>query len=152
MKSWIKHISARTPARTSNSTRKSSIKNIGREGERHAAQYLRRKGYRIISLRERDFLGELDIIAFHRSSSTLVFVEVKTLRSSKPGHPADKVDFRKQQKITRAALRYLKRRNLLGTRARFDVISIRWPYKHDQPSELSHFISAFEASENYQMF
>ena len=152
MKTWIKQILATTPARTRDNTRNSSVRNIGQAGERHAAQYLRRKGYHIITLQERDFLGELDIIAFDKSSSTLVFVEVKTLCSSKPGHPADKVDFRKQQKITRAALRYLKRNNLLGARARFDVISIRWPYGHDEPSELSHFISAFEASGNYQLF
>lgn len=126
--------------------------NAGQMGERYAARYLEENGYKMIAIRERDHRGEIDIIAKHLSEKTIVFVEVKTLRTSKPGHPAERVDRRKQRQITHAALRYLKRNHQLEFKARFDIIAIRWPHHEDVPSEIQHFISAFESVDDYQIF
>ncbi len=56
----------------------------------------------------------------------LVFVEVKTWRVGDKGDPSLAVDESKQEKLTRAALTYMKHRRLLEQPARFDVISIVW--------------------------
>lgn len=53
----------------------------GKRGEDFAAEYLRRKGYRIIGRNKRWKWGELDIIAV-APDKTLVFVEVKTVGGS----------------------------------------------------------------------
>ena len=121
-------------------------------GESYAADYLAANHYRIVTMGERDSAGELDIIAEDESTGTLVFVEVKTLHTQKTGNPPDRVDRSKQKRITHAALRYLKRKKLLDRKCRFDVIGIRWPKGSKEPTEVRHFISAFEASDDYQLF
>ena len=115
---------------------------LGPAGERYAARFLRRLGYRILALGHRQRLGEIDIIAL--DGTTIVFVEVKTWSSSSGGDPSEAVDRRKQERLTRAALIYLKKRRLLEHPARFDVVSIIWPDNHTQP-ETRHFKNAFEA-------
>ena len=125
---------------------------IGRQGEQVAARLLRRKGLVVVAESESDRAGEIDVIAADRRQGSLVFVEVKTLQTNRPGHPADRVDEQKQTRITRAALRFLKRRNLLGTPCRFDVIAIWWPKDRAEPTRIEHFENAFEARGEFQMW
>ena len=86
-------------------------RSLGRRGERAAEPLLRRKGYKIVARGERGPLGELDLVAV--DGRTVVFVEVKTRRSHDAGHPAEAVGPEKQQRLTRLALAYLKRHDLL---------------------------------------
>jgi putative endonuclease len=95
---------------------------FGKKSERLAAEYLRRKGYRIIETNYRSPMGEIDIIA--KEKGTLVFVEVKARRSNRFGSPKGAVTPAKQRKISMAALDYLKRFGQDDTRARFDVVAI----------------------------
>lgn len=115
-------------------------------GEQFAARVLRKAGLIIVSSGESDFAGEIDLIAVDRSRSTVIFVEVKTFATLKPGHPAERVDADKQARITRAAARYLKRQRLLEARCRFDVIAIWWPPDATEPDRIEHYPHAFEAS------
>jgi putative endonuclease len=85
-------------------------------------------------------LGELDIIAV--DGRTVVFVEVKTRQSEGAGHPTDAIDDRKQQRMTRAALAYLKAQGLLKYSARFDVVAIIWPENAGHPT-IEHYPNAF---------
>jgi len=94
----------------------------GHSSEALAARHLKRLGYRILEQNYRTQAGEIDIIAQDRD--TLVFVEVKARRSRHFGSPKWAVNFRKQQKISMAALYYLKTTHQTHTRARFDVVSI----------------------------
>jgi putative endonuclease len=114
---------------------------LGAQGERAAARYLRRIGYRIVARGARSRLGEIDLIAL--DGQTIVFVEVKTRRSKDQGHPVEAVDLRKRQRLTRLALAYLKRYGLLRRPARFDVIAITWP-QGERPT-IEHFPNAFPA-------
>ena len=125
---------------------------IGRRGEQSAARFLRRKGLVVVAESESDRAGEIDLIAADERNRSLIFVEVKTLQTTRPGHPADRVDENKQARITRAALRFLKRRDLLGTPCRFDVIAIWWPKGDPEPSKIEHYEHAFEASGEFQMW
>lgn len=119
---------------------------IGVRGEQAAARMLRRKGLVVVAHSESDRGGEIDLIAIDRRKQVVVFVEVKTLATTKPGHPADRVDEAKQARITRAALRYLKRQRMLNVRSRFDVVAVWWAGNTPQPQRIEHYESAFDAS------
>ena len=125
---------------------------LGQRGEQAAARLLRQKGMTIVAEGETDQGGEIDLIAVDRKCTVVVFVEVKTHGTFKPGHPADRVDPIKQGRITRAALRYLKRQQLLGVAARFDVVAVWWAEGGLTPERLEHYESAFEAVGEFQLY
>ena len=122
---------------------------FGDRGEREAARYLRRKGYKILARQYRNRLGELDLIAL--DGTWIVFVEVKTRSSVSAGHPVEAVTPAKQAQLTRLALVYLKEHGLLEHRARFDVVAVTWPKDARQP-EIVHYCHAFPAAGEGQMF
>jgi putative endonuclease len=95
---------------------------IGKKGETIAVRYLEKQGYKIIEQNYRSNVGEIDIIA--REKKTLVFVEVKTRRSTSYGSPKWAVTPNKQRAISKAALYYLKMTGQTHADARFDVVSI----------------------------
>jgi putative endonuclease len=125
---------------------------LGKRGEQAAARLLRQKGLVVVAESEDDRLGEIDLIALDRRRNTLIFVEVKTLGTTKPGHPAERVDEAKQARITRAAMRYLKRKKLLGVSSRFDVVAVWWHGNQCLPDRIEHYEAAFEAQGHYQLF
>jgi putative endonuclease len=114
---------------------------LGRRGEDAAARHLKKLGYIIVARGHRDNIGEIDLVAV--DGRTVVFVEVKTRTSHDAGHPADAVDQTKQQRLTRLALSYLKRHDLLECAARFDVVAVTWPANNGRPI-IEHFQNAFE--------
>lgn len=98
-----------------------STRQFGIQAEDAAASFLAQKNYEIVARNYRTACGEADIIARYRG--TLVFVEVKARGSHAFGQPFEAVDFRKQERLRRIALLYLK---TIGKEVplRFDVISI----------------------------
>ena len=124
-------------------------KTLGQRGEAAAAKFLQHKGYVIVARSDRMRLGEMDLVAV--DNRTVVFVEVKTRRSHEAGHPADAVDEDKQRRLTRLALTYLKRHNLLEYPARFDVVAVTWADLRHEPV-IEHFENAFEAVGKWQLF
>ncbi len=114
---------------------------LGRWGEEQAVLYLRRKGWTIVERNLGTPVGEVDIIA--RQSNTLVFVEVKTRRSTAFGTPQEAVGPRKQRQILRAAQWYLTGQGAPGGRLqpRFDVIAILAPPGGEML--LEHIVNAF---------
>jgi putative endonuclease len=122
---------------------------LGVRGEQVAARFLKRQGYVIVARGERDRIGEIDLVAV--DGKTIVFVEVKTRASHDRGHPAEAVDPDKQRQLTRVALSYLRRHDLLEYSARFDVIAITWPADQKQPT-IEHIKNAFEAVGIGQLF
>jgi putative endonuclease len=121
---------------------------LGDRGERAAARYLKRQGYRILARQSRSRIGEIDLIAL--DGQTVVFVEVKTRASQAAGHPAEAVTFAKRKQLTRTALAWLKRRNLLECSCRFDVVAITWQDGH--PPTIEHFKNAFEPAGDGQFY
>ncbi len=118
---------------------------LGQEGEKEAVRFLQNNGYRIETVNFRTPIGEVDIIA--REGKTLCFIEVKTRRSQKYGHPIESITKGKQQQITKGAIAYLLEHNLVGIPARFDVISIQWGKNGEREIEL--FKNAFEMNSYY---
>ena len=115
-------------------------KEIGDLGETAACEYLMGHGYTIIRRNFRLKCGEIDIIA--KKDGCMVFVEVKTRRSAAYGQPSEYVDFRKQEKIRRTALCYIKS---LDTDMRFDVIEVMYANVHGQfvIKSINHIENAF---------
>lgn len=113
---------------------------FGDAGEKAAVRYLKQQGFRIVTRNYENRAGEIDVIAIE--GQTLVFIEVKTRRSERTGHPLEAVDASKQQQILRAAQVYLKERDLLRQTVRYDVIGLVWPEDQKQP-EIHHVRSAF---------
>ncbi len=108
---------------------------VGQIGEELAAQFLRRKGYRLVAAnfktpigRNRldvQVTGEIDLIAL--DAEVLCFVEVKTRSSDVFASPLAAVDLRKQRQIIRTARMYRKIFRLHSIKIRYDVISIILP-------------------------
>ncbi|HXC61421.1 MAG TPA: YraN family protein, partial [Nitrospiria bacterium] len=65
---------------------------FGIDGESLAAEFLRKKGYRILERNYRTQRGEMDIIA--EEGGALVFVEVKARRGDQFGGPHSAVGWR----------------------------------------------------------
>ena len=95
---------------------------FGKESEVMAAAYLKRHGYRILETNYKNQLGEIDIIA--KDMGILTFIEVKARRSVRYGNPKYAVTRKKQIRISRVALSYLKASRQMDKRARFDVVVI----------------------------
>lgn len=122
---------------------------LGERGERAAARYLRKLGYKIILTRHRQRYGEVDIIAV--DGETVVFVEVKTRRDEAHGRGAEAVDAHRQGRMTRAALAFLKAHGLMEYASRFDVIEVIWPPEQKRP-RIRHLPNAFQAIGKGQLF
>jgi putative endonuclease len=59
-----------------------------------------------------------------REKDAIVFVEVKTRKSSKLGYPEQAVGIKKQKKMSQLALWFLQKKKIIDTSARFDVVAI----------------------------
>lgn len=95
---------------------------LGKAGEALACGLLINNGYKILARNYKTKLGEVDIIA--EDNDTICFVEVKARTTAKFGLPQEAISRAKQRQIAKAALIFLKQRNLLNRNARFDVVSI----------------------------
>lgn len=124
----------------------------GNFGERAAAKYLRRHGYRIL---ERNYVAphaEIDLIAERRG--TIVFAEVKTRRE---GHahpaeprPASAVTPQKQRKLIGAAQSYIRHAKKEG-RLRFDVIEVMLAdTEKPRLKQITHLPAAFTYDTAYR--
>ncbi len=114
----------------------------GAWGEALAAQYLRKKKYRIIDSSYRSKYGEIDLIACNKKY--LVFVEVKLRKSDKFAEGREFVDFYKQNRIRSTAAMYLTSVET-ELQPRFDVIEIYAPEgTATQKPVITHLEGAFE--------
>ena len=77
---------------------------LGRAGEKAAAELLKRRGYEVVGAGFTARRGEIDLIC--RRGSELVIVEVKTRTSEAFGTPAEAVGPRKRRALAAAAAEY----------------------------------------------
>ncbi len=93
----------------------------GKKGEEMAAEFLEKKGYKILETNWRFMNLEADIIA--EISKTLVIAEVKTRKSNYFGEPESFVTRQKQKNLIKAANAYIERKQL-DLEVRFDIVSV----------------------------
>ena len=114
----------------------------GAWGEALAAEYLRKKRYRILAAGYRSRFGEIDLIA--RNRQFLVFVEVKLRKSAGFARAMESVDRRKQKRLRTTAAAYLSE-HPTQLQPRFDVIEIYAPEgTATLRPEICHMEDAFE--------
>jgi len=124
---------------------------LGEHGENLAERHLVELGMTVLERRHRTRQGEIDLVC--RDGETLVFVEVKTRRGDRAGAPFESITPAKQRRLTRLALAYLKKRDLLDCPARFDVVSIALIQDPGDPAppptpQIDHYRDAFPAAGN----
>lgn len=95
---------------------------LGRLGERLAAEYLQQAGMRILDRNWRCAEGELDIVAAERR--VLVACEVKTRSGLGFGSPLEAVSRRKQARLRRLAISWIRAHGVLFDEVRIDVIGL----------------------------
>jgi putative endonuclease len=101
-----------------------NTKLIGKWGEALAAEYLKRKKYKIVGMGYSTRFGEIDVIA--ENKSFIVFVEVKTRKNAEVAEAREFVDLKKQRRLISAASMWLAS-NETDKQPRFDVIEIYAP-------------------------
>lgn len=115
-------------------------KPLGAQGEDAAAKFLKREGYSLLARNLRLGRGEIDIVA--RDGDTIVFVEVKTLRTaSDVFRPEDNVSHDKQRHLIAAAQRYMAQHPDPNAYYRFDVVSVVLP--ENSAPQITLFRDAF---------
>lgn len=116
---------------------------LGKEGEKIAEDFLRRKGYKIL---EKNFIpkdlwpqrGEIDIIA--ENKGRIVFVEVKSSFSRSYISPEARVNSRKFKRIEKVAKSYLFEKGITSQNWQVDIISIK---KEGDKVLIKHFENIF---------
>jgi putative endonuclease len=106
---------------------------LGRTGEDLAAEYLKKKGYRILERNVRTKLGEIDLVA--RKKDLLIFVEVKTGRPTPGFSPVDHFNENKRRKLSQLAEIYLARART-HLEVRIDLIAVTI---HQGTPAIEHF-------------
>ncbi|MEK7529539.1 MAG: YraN family protein [Patescibacteria group bacterium] len=106
---------------------------LGKRGEQIAARYLQKRGYRVLARGWRGGGCELDIVAL--DGDEIVFVEVKTRKSTRMGFPEEAVNAKKVGHIERGAETWLHA-HPEHARWRVDVVSILWD---DEEPQITHF-------------
>ncbi|MDE1171967.1 MAG: YraN family protein [Verrucomicrobium sp.] len=94
----------------------------GRYGERVAARFLKRQGYKLLLENVAIGRGEIDLVC--REGDVLAFVEVKTRADSRYGEPSQAVDAQKRAKLVRAAQFYLQELRNPEILYRFDIAEV----------------------------
>ena len=113
---------------------------VGKIGEALAIEHFKARGYEVRAQNYRTRSGEIDLIV--QRGKRVVFVEVKTRRSSKFGIPQAAVTPTKQRQISKIALSYLQRHNLLDVPCQFDVVAIVLSWNFEL-IKLQHIENAF---------
>jgi len=133
---WFKKASSLTPRQI-----------LGARGEKAAARYLRRRGYKILLRNFRSGKAEVDIVARHKD--WLVFVEVKTRETEQFGAPSEAVNRDKQRNLSKAALDYLRMLGNPRLHFRFDIVEVIIASGSRKPEDIRLIQNAFDLSEPF---
>jgi len=115
---------------------------IGVRGERLAARYLKKKGYRLVERNMRVGKDEADLVMIAPEDKAVVVVEVKTRRGSERA-PELAVDRNKQHRLTRLAANLKKRAEFQDIPLRFDVVTVN---ETTDGADIRHIESAFDST------
>jgi len=118
----------------------------GQLGERAAKRYLKRHGLKFLTANFRTERGELDLI--FRDHDCLVFIEVKTRSSEDWVRPAKAVDKERRQRLTRAALDYLRLLKNPTVKVRFDIVEVL--LNCGEVREVRHLTDSFPMERPYR--
>jgi|SRR5579862_84838 len=95
---------------------------FGELGERIAARWLEKSGWKILARRYRSGRRDIDVVA--ERDGLIAFVEVKARTGSAFGSPVEAVHRRKQRELSKSAQSWIDRHGRSGESYRFDVMGV----------------------------
>ena len=125
----------------------------GKSGEKIAAKYLQKKGYRVLERNFRTRFGEIDLICQPRKACLpayavrrrqvpnlpyIVFVEVKTKTGHGFGEPWEMVNHHKLEQIKKMGYVYLTKNGLHNVSCRIDVVGV-WLNSNSKVEKIEHW-------------
>ena len=99
-----------------------SRRETGAIGEKLSVEFLKKRGYKIVSSNYRTTKGELDIIA--KKKECLVFVEVRTKTNLAFGTPEESITPAKMQKLRAMAHNYINTLEKVPELWRIDFVAV----------------------------
>lgn len=125
-------------------------KSLGKLGESYATLRLMQRGWHVLDTNWHAHHGELDIVML-TPEQTVVFVEVKTRRTTQYGTPLEAITRQKRSKLRETGMQWIKEfgKNIPHYRIRFDAVSILIINKHTYPDS-AYELQAREEIENNQ--
>jgi putative endonuclease len=118
---------------------------LGARGERTAAKWLRKNGFRVLARNVRLPMGEIDLLVETRDRVTVVVVEVKS-RALRPGDPERmperQITGAKARKLVTLAKSLSRRRGLAGRPLRIDVIAVDFDEAGERVAAIRHYPDA----------
>ena len=118
----------------------------GELGEQAAKKQLKRQGLKFLVANYRSPRGEVDLI--FRDDDCLVFIEVKTRSSEDWVRPAAAVNKERRQRLSRAALDYLRLLRNPQVKLRFDIVEVL--LRDGEVSEVRHLPNSFAMERPYR--
>src|SRR5437588_7248998 len=115
-------------------------------GERAAKKHLKRQGLKFLVANYRSLRGEVDLV--FREDDCLVFVEVKTRSSEDWVRPAAAVNRERRQRLSRAALDYLRLLKNPQVKLRFDIVEVL--LQNGAVREVRHLPNTFAMERPYR--
>lgn len=115
-------------------------KAIGNKGEDFAAEYYKKLGFTVTAQNYTCRGGEIDIIA--ENVEYIIFVEVKTRSQNSLYSPSEAVDYKKQKRLSVAAMKYLAE-NDVEKQPQFDVFEVYTA--NERIYKVNRIENAFEA-------
>ncbi len=95
---------------------------FGELGERVAARWLARQGWRVVARRFRNGHRDIDLVV--EREGLVAFVEVKARSGDRFGDPVEAVNWKKQKELTHSAQVWISRHGRPGEAYRFDVVGV----------------------------
>jgi putative endonuclease len=114
---------------------------FGELGERIAARWFQRSGWRVVARRFRAGRRDIDLII--EREGLIAFVEVKSRTGVEFGDPVEAVHRRKQRSLTKSAQSWIARHGRSDEKYRFDVMGV---LMSGQKVFVRHVPGAFEAA------
>jgi len=118
----------------------------GLRGELAAKKQLKRQGLKFLTANFRSRRGEIDLV--FRDGDCLVFIEVKTRSSEEWTRPAAAVDKERRQRLSRAALDYLRLLKNPQVKIRFDIVEVL--LQGGRVHEIRHLPNTFAMERPYR--
>lgn len=107
----------------------------GKRAEELAAQYLQKKGWKILFTNYRIAGGEIDIIALDRKD--IVIIEVKSGKQNS-FELTESINFQKRKRLHQATERFLFQEKMQDRPVRFEIITVSMP-----DEKICHFTEEF---------
>ncbi len=118
----------------------------GELGEKAAKRHLQQNGLKFLTANFRSKRGEIDLVC--RDGDCLVFVEVKARSSEEWTRPAAAVNRERRQRLTRAALDYLRLLKNPPVKIRFDIVEVL--LQESAVREVRHLPNTFPMEKPYR--